>query len=127
LAWESVTLKVPGSKKTSKLNKLCWTCPKCERKFFTIPYKTKAPIGVSLKKFTEDEKEFLVLICDRCGQFMAFEGCVGECASLLKSKCEICGKYYCHLCGIVDDIDIDERHVELRYCNDHIPEWYKNR
>jgi len=79
------------------------------------------------QKSVVDEMEFLVLICDRCGQIMAFEGCRGECASFPRSKCEVCGKYYCHHCGITLDIEVEGKQVKLRYCNDHIPEWYKNR
>ena len=127
LAWETVLLKVPDSKKFSRLHKHYWLCHKCEGKLFTIPYHTNAPNGVTQKKSNQDEMEFLVLICDRCGQIMAFEGCTGDCASSRKSKCEICGKYYCNHCGITADIDVDEKRVELRYCNYHIPEWYKNR
>jgi hypothetical protein len=126
MAWEAVMLKVAGTKKPSKLHKQSWICPKCDRTFFTIPVNSKAK-GATSKKSGEDEREFLVLICDRCGQFIAFEGCAGGCSSFSKSKCEVCGKYYCSRCGITEDIDIGEKHLELRYCYDHIPEWYKNR
>jgi predicted nucleic-acid-binding Zn-ribbon protein len=127
LAWETVILKVPGSKKLSRPHKHNWLCPKCEGKNFTIPYHTYQAKGAASKKFFEDELEFHVLICDRCAQFMVFEGCTAECASFPKSKCEICGKNYCTHCGITADFDFEGKHVELRYCNDHIPEWYKNR
>ncbi len=127
LAWETVILKVPESKKLERLHKNSWLCPNCEGKPFMIPYHTRFTQVAALKKTTEDEMEFLVLICDCCGHFMAFEGCSGNCASFPKSKCEICGKYYCNHCGITSDIDIDEKHVELRYCYDHVPDWYKNR
>jgi hypothetical protein len=126
LAWETVTLKVPESNKFSKLHKQFRECPKCEGKLFTIPYQTDTSTPTP-KKSLEDEMEFLVLLCDRCGQIMAFEGCTGECASSRKSKCEVCGKFYCNHCGITEELDIEEKHVELRYCNDHVPEWYKNR
>lgn len=109
------------------MHKHCGFSPKCEGKLFTIPYHTNLDKRVSFKKFFEGEMEFLVLICDRCGEFMAFEGCTGECASFPRSKCEICGKNYCNHCGISADIDVDEKPVEFRYCNDHVPEWYKNR
>ena len=102
-------------------------CPKCDGRLFTIPYYTNADKQVTAKKFYDDEKEFLVLLCDRCGQFMVFEGFTGDCASFPRSKCEICGIYYCNRGGITVDIDVDDKRVELRYCNDHIPEWYKNR
>jgi hypothetical protein len=94
---------------------------------FTIPYQVEGDKRDITTKLSDNEKEFLVLVCDRCGQFIAFEGCKGECSSLPRSKCEICGKYYCIHCGITVDIEVYEKHVELRYCNDHIPEWYKNR
>ena len=127
MAWENVILMVPGTNKNHRSGKQNWLCPKCESKLFTIPYYTNQAQAVAQTKSNEDEMEFLVLLCDRCGQVMAFDGCSGECASNRKSRCEICGKYYCSRCGISADIDIDEKHVELRYCNDHIPEWYKNR
>jgi hypothetical protein len=127
LGWETVILKVPESKKLNRLHKHYWLCPKCEGNLFMIPSPINAANGVSPKKISEDEMEFLILICDRCGKFIAFEGCTGECATFPKSRCEICGKYYCNHCGITSDIDDGETHVELRYCNDHIPEWYKNR
>jgi hypothetical protein len=127
LAWETVKLKVPESKKLSKSNKHYWLCPKCEGKLFTIPYPTGEPQAAASKQSVKDEHEFLVLICDRCGKFLAFEGCTGDCASFPRSKCEVCGKYYCNHCGIRDDIQVEDQLVELRYCNDHIPEWYKNR
>ncbi len=127
MAWETVILKVPGSKKHNRLHKKPWLCPKCEGKPFAIPYHTGLNRVTVSEKISEDEREFLVLICDCCGQIMAFEGCSGNCASFPKSKCEICGKFYCVHCGITSDIDIDEKRVELRYCYDHVPEWYKNR
>jgi hypothetical protein len=127
MAWETVVLKVEGAKKLNRIHRQSWMCPKCERTFFTIPVNSKITKGATSKKSNEDEREFLVLICDRCGQFIAFEGCIGECSSFPKPKCEVCGKYYCGHCGIVEDIDMDDKHLELRYCYDHIPEWYKNR
>ena len=127
MAWETVVLKVQESRKHSRLRDHDWLCPKCDGKVFTIPYPTKSLQAVISQNTTSDEKVYQVLFCDRCGQIMAFEGCTGECASALKSECEICGKYYCHNCGITVDIDVDGKPVELRYCNDHIPEWYKNR
>ena len=127
MAWQTIILKVPDSKKFSRTHNHYWLCPKCEGKLFTIPYQTNLPKKVSPKKSFEDEMEFLVLTCDRCVQIMAFEGCSGECASSRDSRCEVCSKYYCNHCGITEDIEVDEKHVELRYCNDHIPEWYKNR
>ena len=127
MAWETVRLKVPQSKKLTKSNKHDWLCPKCEGKLFTIPYQTDAPAGDASKKSSKDEYEFLVLICDRCGKFLAFEGCTGDCATFPRSKCEVCGRFYCTHCGIREDIQVEDRLVELRYCNDHIPEWYKNR
>ena len=127
LAWEDVVFKISESNKHSRLHRRDWLCPKCEGKLFTIPYPTNTPQSVSVNKSDDDEMEFLVLICDRCGQIITFEGCSGECASLPRSRCEVCGKYYCSHCGITVDIEVDEKHVKLRYCNDHIPEWYKNR
>ncbi len=127
MAWETVVLKVADLNKLSRTHRHDWLCPKCERQFFTIPYKTQKAAGAPSQDSLEDEKEFRVLICDRCGQFIAFEGCTGECATSRKPKCEICGRYYCQRCGIMDDMDVDGKKVELRYCNDHIPEWYKNR
>src|SRR5512133_1794226 len=110
LAWETVILKIPGSKKLKRkrLHNNYWLCPKCEGKPLMIPYHDRLTQVAAPKKTSEDEMEFLVLICDCCGQFIAFEGCSGNCASFPRSKCEICGKYYCHHCGITSDIDIEE-------------------
>jgi hypothetical protein len=127
MTWETVILNVPGSKKLTRSHKHNRLCPKCEGKLFMIPYHFTGPKGVVSKKIFEDEMEYHVLICDRCGQLMVFEGCTGACASFPKSKCEICGKYYCSQCGIIADIDVDDKHIELRFCNDHVPDWYQNR
>ena len=127
MAWETVVLKVPESKKLSKTHHHDWLCPRCEGSLFMIPSPINSLKGVSTKKKSADEMEFLILICDRCGKFIAFEGCSGDCATYPKSRCEICGRYYCTHCGITSNIDGGETHIELRYCNDHIPEWYRNR
>ena len=127
MAWESVILKIPGFKRSARLDKNSWVCPKCAGKEFTLPYRSDRQTQVTPKKSREDEKEFLVLICDRCGELVAFEGCMGDCAGYPKSRCEVCGRYYCVHCGISLDIETEEGLVELRYCNDHIPEWYQNR
>ena len=127
MGWETVILKAPASQKFNKLHNHSWLCPKCEGNEFTIPFHVNASKGGALKAISDAEREFRVLVCDRCGQFIAFDGCKGECASTPLSKCEVCGKYYCIHCGINEDIEVNEKQVELRYCNDHIPEWYKNR
>jgi hypothetical protein len=126
LAWDTVIFKIPDQKNLNKQHNSHWICPMCEGKALTIPYGALAKKAF-IKKYMADEKEFLVLICDRCGQLVAFEGCTGICASEPKSKCEVCGKYYCKHCGITVDFETDGGVTEMRYCNDHIPEWYKNR
>ena len=128
MAWETIILKVQESRNLGPLHhKQYRLCPRCEGKLFTIPFVTDPTKGIDLKKFAQDIMEFQVLTCDRCGQFLAFEGCTGECASVPRSKCEVCGKFYCSHCGISIDTGPDQKHVALHYCNDHVPEWYKNR
>ncbi len=127
MAWETVVLKVPGAKKPNKIHQRHWLCPKCDGKPYTISYHSDTLKGITSNKSLEDEMEYLVLICDCCGDYIAFDGCTGECSRTHKTNCEICGKYYCKRCGMSADIDVDEKHIELRYCCDHIPEWYKNR
>lgn len=127
MGWEAIVLKVPQAKQRGRLPKNNWLCPRCAGKPFLIPSPADLTPAAAPQSAVRDEREFLVLTCDRCGQFMAFEGCSGNCAASPRSKCEICGKYYCPHCGITADIDLEERRVELRYCNDHVPEWYKNR
>ena len=127
MAWETVVLKVPEAKNRRRIRNRYWLCPKCGGKVFTIPYSPEKSRDLASQKSTPDEKEYQVLICDRCGEIIAFDGCTGDCESALKSRCEICGKYYCSHCGITADLTVDGKLVELRYCNDHIPEWYKNR
>ncbi len=127
MAWETLVLKIPGTQKTAHGHKKVWTCPKCEGKQFAIPYQSSAPPKAAANILPVDEQEVLVLICDRCGQFIAFEGCTGDCSLSPRSKCEVCGKYYCDHCGIHEEFETEEGIVLLRYCNDHIPEWYKNR
>jgi hypothetical protein len=128
MALETVILKVPELHPHTFLHRHDWLCPKCEGHLSAVPSHTPTfQNGPSEKKSIEIEMEFQVLMCDRCGQIMAFVSCTGECATYPKSICEVCGKYYCRHCGITLDFDVEGRHVELRYCNDHIPEWYKNR
>ncbi len=126
MAWENLIFRIPDQKNINKPHGNHWVCPKCDGKQYSIPYGAVARRPF-FKLHPQDEKDFIVLICDRCGNLIAFEGCQGACASESKSKCEVCGKYYCKHCGISVDFETDGGVTEMRYCNDHIPEWYRNR
>jgi hypothetical protein len=128
MAWETVILKVPGSKNPGGAHKQHTPCPKCAGKlYYTIPSPGESSAQLSLKQDSEVDLEFHVLVCDRCGQVIAFENCAGDCTSSCWSTCEICGKDFCKRCGISIDPGPDHRHVELHYCYDDLPEWYANR
>ena len=125
MAWETLIIKTVDIQ-DNQTHKNYWLCPMCKGKTFAISYHPNHLIQ-NPRKNTSDENTFRVLICDRCGQIIAFDGCKGTCACTPRSKCESCGKYYCRHCGVTDDFEIDGVVAELRYCNEHIPEWYKNR
>lgn len=127
MAWQTLNLKISGPIKDIRQNRNHWICPKCEGKELRISYHSCLTPKPTSKKPLEEEKEYLVLICDRCGDLIAFEGCTGECDENPKSKCEVCGKYFCCHCGITHDFNADNGVVELHYCQDHVPEWYQNR
>ena len=127
MAWETIILQVQETKKLDSHHRHYSLCPRCEGKLFAIPFHTTLPSDATYTKYYTGEREFNVLTCDRCGQFLAFEGCTGDCATSPKSKCEVCGKYYCGHCGITAEIGEHSEHIELHFCNDHIPDWYRNR
>ena len=116
MAWETVFLKVPVLAHSAFGHKHNLACPKCEGKLHS-----------DSGEEPEDELALLVLCCDRCNRQIAFDGCSGECAEMARPQCEECGKYYCTHCGIVEDFEEYGKLVTLRFCNDHIPEWYRNR
>lgn len=127
MAWETIPLKTPETKKSLGRKNAHWKCPKCEGKPYTIPYRYGVSKEGTLIKFLDDVADFRVLVCDRCGECIAFDGCSGECSHCPECKCETCGKYYCCHCGVTIKIHAEDGIIELHYCNDDVPEWYLNR